>query len=61
MKFHIFASKGNDDELVRDEADDEQDADKKVEALRDEGFAIEEVVAIDETSLEARRKGWSLW
>jgi hypothetical protein len=59
MKFHIFATKGDDDELLRDEADTELEAWQTVDRLEEDGYDIEDVLAMDEDAPEAQR-GWRL-
>jgi len=53
MKFHIFATKGDDDELLRDEADTELEAWQTVDRLEEDGYDIEDVLAMDEDDTES--------
>jgi hypothetical protein len=58
MKYHIYASQGGDDALTHEELEDEESAREMVDDLQEDGYSIDDVYVIDESSPEVQRQGW---
>lgn len=58
MKYHIYASQGGDDALTHEEVDNQASARQRIQDLQQDGYDIDDVYVVDESSPEVQQKGW---